>query len=413
MAKILGDMSPSAKRELELEIPREEFQKVRNRVLRKVQQQVHLKGFRPGKAPLHLIEKMYGSAIQQEALEQAVAERLREEAQARKLRVVGTVRIEEVQETDQGYRVRVTFEVIPNFEVPPAATLEVKKVIRRISASDVEVEIQRLRSRLAELVKKPKDAVVEAGDYVFVDYEERDDQGKVVQRAKNSYLPMVPGETDERIINAFLGKKVGDTVEVDITLVDAEGQETPRHLVYKIREIRKVELPPVDDELAVNLGFDSLEDLEAQIRKDLEKAAQEDSERRLEEEIVQQMYERVKFELPESLVKEYMDLYRKQFKEETLQQLEDPEAFLRDLAERTLRREILLDRVAEEYHLEPTEEEIQAEVEKRAREYRVNPKTYRKRLEKSGGLDHIKAILRRRKALEWLKSQVKLEVIVE
>ncbi len=413
MSKIVGDMSPSAHRELELEISREELQKARERALRKVQQRVHLKGFRPGKAPRGLIQRLYGEVVEQEALEQVVSEKLQEEARLRKLRVVGTVRVEEVKETDEGLRVRITFEVIPNFEVPPASTLEVKKVIRRISASDVETELHRLRSRLAELVKKPQDAVVEAGDYVFVDYEERNERGKVVQRARNSYLPMVPGETDERIINAFLGKKVGDTVELDITLVDEKGHETPRHLTYRIREIRKVELPPVDDELAVQLGFDSLEALETQIRKDLEKAAQEDSERRLEEEIVQQLYERVKFELPESLVKEYMDLYRRQFKEETLQQLDDAEAFLRDLAERTLRREILLDRVAEEYQLEPTEEEIQAEVEKRAREYRVNPRTYRKRLEKSGGLEHIKAVLRRRKALDLLKSQVKLEVIVE
>ncbi len=413
MAKIIGDMSPSAKRELELEITQEELQKVRNRVLRKVQQQVHLKGFRPGKAPIPLIEKLYGASIDQEALEQAVGEKLRQEAEARKLQVVGTVRVEEVKETDTGYRVRITFEVIPNFEIPPASTLEVKKVIRRITSADVETEIQRLRSRLAELVKKPEDATVEAGDYVFVDYEERDEQGKVVQKAKNSYLPMVPGETDERIINAFLGKKVGDTVEVDITLVDAEGNETPRHLVYRIREIRKVELPPVDDEFAVNLGFESLEDLEKQIRQDLEKAAQEESERQLEDEIVQQLYERIKFELPESLVKEYMELYRKQIRDEVLQQVDDPEALLRSLAERTLRREILLDRVAEEFNLEPTDEEIHAEVEKRAREYRVNPKTYRKRLEKSGGIEHIKSVIRRRKALDLLKSQVKLEVIVE
>ena len=413
MAKIIGDMSPSAKRELELEITKEELQKVRNRVLRKVQQQVHLKGFRPGKAPIPLIEKLYGASIDQEALEQAVGEKLRQEAEARKLQVVGTVRVEEVKETDTGYRVRITFEVIPNFEIPPASTLEVKKVIRRITSADVETEIQRLRSRLAELVKKPEDATVEAGDYVFVDYEERDEQDKVVQKAKNSYLPMVPGETDERIINAFLGKKVGDTVEVDITLVDAEGNETPRHLVYRIREIRKVELPPVDDEFAVNLGFESLEDLEKQIRQDLEKAAQEESERQLEDEIVQQLYERIKFELPESLVKEYMELYRKQIRDEVLQQVDDPEALLRSLAERTLRREILLDRVAQEFNLEPTDEEINAEVEKRAREYRVNPKTYRKRLEKSGGIEHIKSVIRRRKALDLLKSQVKLEVIVE
>ncbi len=413
MAKIIGDMSPSAKRELELEITKEELQKVRNRVLRKVQQQVRLKGFRPGKAPIPLIEKLYGASIDQEALEQAVGEKLRQEAEARKLQVVGTVRVEEVKETDTGYRVRITFEVIPNFEIPPASTLEVKKVIRRITSADVETEIQRLRSRLAELVKKPEDATVEAGDYVFVDYEERDEQDKVVQKAKNSYLPMVPGETDERIINAFLGKKVGDTVEVDITLVDAEGNETPRHLVYRIREIRKVELPPVDDEFAVNLGFESLEDLEKQIRQDLEKAAQEESERQLEDEIVQQLYERIKFELPESLVKEYMELYRKQIRDEVLQQVDDPEALLRSLAERTLRREILLDRVAQEFNLEPTDEEIDAEVEKRAQEYRVNPKTYRKRLEKSGGIEHIKSVIRRRKALDLLKSQVKLEVIVE
>ncbi len=409
--KIITDTSRSATRELEILLDPQEIQERMDRVARSLQRRVKIRGFRPGKAPLEVVKTMYREEIRSQAFEDVLKDKILEEAKLRNLQIVGPIHLLEQKEEDGQIKVRTRIEVIPHFEFPPIQEISVKRKVTRVTEAEVERRIQGLRESLAEF--EAKDGKTEPGDYVFVDYEERDEKGKVRDRLKNAYIVLDPERTNPKIVEQLLDKQPGDVVEIPMTFQDEQGNEVQRTFIYKIRSIKHRVLPEVDDDFAQMLGYENVEDLFKKIREELEERAREDSERDVENQIIQEVYQRIQFEVPPTLVQERIEILKNQLDPNFLQNLEKPEEFLQAVATNQIIREILLDRYAEKMNIEPTEEEIQEEIERRAKEYRVPPEKYREALEKKNNLGWIKTVIRRRKAMEQMKNLVKLEVIVE
>ena len=247
---------------------------------------------------------------------------------------------------------------------------------------------------------------------ILLDLEVYDKAGKLIEKRKDLALKLQWGITDNNLYEALRGKKAGETAVLDKKLALEGGGTLPQRYVYKIKSVLEEKLPEIDDAFLKKLGFESMEDLEKSIREKLEKERHEEAENQFEREIINEVYTRVGFELPPSLVEYEMERLKKTLDPDVLLKLGPDEEVLRRIAEDFVKRDIILDQAAEEFGIEVTEEELKEEVKRRAKGYKIDPDAYLRRLGESG-LEGIKDITRRRKALEYLKNQVQMEVIFE
>lgn len=412
MTKIITDESKSAVRFLDFTITSEELEKKMEVLAKNYQKRVKIQGFRPGKAPLELVKARFREDLLNDAIVEIVNQKTLEEVKLRKLNFIPPAKILRIEPgEDNSFKVKVQIDVIPNFEIPPLQNITVKRRIIRVSEQDVENKIEEYRRQLGEFVDKG--GKVEPGDYVFVDYKEIDENGKVIDSLKNAYVVADPTKTPEVIVNELLDKKPGDRVTVSINVKDQEGKETKRTFKYHIRSIKRLVLPDVDEEFAQTLGFENREKMYESIRAELEERVREHADRALEDEIIKEIYDRIQFEVPENLVERYQRFFRDAVKAKGAKNLDELEETINTLAVRRAIRDIILDRFSESRSIEPTEEEINEEIKKLAKEYNVDPKEYRRRVEERGVMDGLITDLRREKAMEHLKNLVKLEVVVE
>ena len=412
MPKIITDESKSAVRVLEFTISSGELNKQMEILARDYQKRARIQGFRPGKAPLELVKARFRDELLNDAIVEIVNQKTLEEVKLRNLDFIPPARIIKIEPgQENSFKVKVQINVIPNFEIPPLQNITVKRKIIRISEQDVENKIEEYRRQLGEFVDKG--GKVEPGDYVFVDYKEIDEKGKVVDSLKNAYVVADPTRTPEVIVNELLDKEPGDKVTVSITAKDQKGNDTKRTFKYHIRSIKRLVLPEVNDEFAQTLGFENKEKMYESIKTELEERVREHADQELEDQIIKEIYDRTQFEIPENLVERYKEFYRNALKARGAKNIEELEETINSLAIRRAIRDIILDRFAESRSIEPTDEEIDAEIERLAKEYNANPKEYRKRIENRGMLKGIITDLRREKAMEQLKNLVKLEVVVE
>jgi trigger factor len=408
LKRIITKEDLNAKREIEVLIPREKFNSAFERVAKEYQKRAHIKGFRPGKAPLEIVKLQFGNEIREEARDLVIREEIWESVKSQGLEPVSKIHVTNEEETEEGFKVRAKFEVMPHFEFPNIQSLKVKKVIKRVSEGDVEKEIEAMKKRLAEYIPVEREA--REGDYIFVDFEERDKGGRVLNVKKNVYIPLIWNEIDPTLYEALKGRKKGDIVTLERKLAVEGGEPLPRIYVYKILSVREEVLPGLE-EVAKLVGYKDTEELKEKIREELSEKMKKESEEDFEWAIINTLYDGIQFELPESLVEEEFQLLKDSLPQ--LAAMPDGERVLRKAAEDRVKREIILNRFAERENIEVTEEEVEREIKERAKELKVSPSEYKEYLRKRGGIEGVKGIVKRKKAMDILKSLVNMEVIFE
>ncbi len=388
-------------REARIEISKAELEKYEDRIAKRYARRVRIPGFRPGKAPASIVKQRYRDEILGEALKDAIKDRVKEtfpEAE-----IISEIRIKSIDQTDKGYEVLVEFEVVPKIEIPDLTSIEAKKKIYKISDIDVANYIEELRKKLAEYVEV-KDRGIQEGDIVIADMEEYDKDGKLVDSSPVR-IEYKKDELDERLYDLLEGKKVGDTVE--LTFDDGSKQ------VFKITKVLEEKLPELDDHFAQLHGYTSLKEMQEQIRKQLEEDARRRSEEEFEMEIINRIYEMYPFETPPTFVE---NAYRNLLQQVQIPQFEseeEKENFQKQLiayAQQLVARELILDALAKERNIEVSEDDV--------REYlkfigEKNPDAYIKQAKKRKQYDRLVYLTRLKKAADYLKSTVKVEMVVE
>jgi len=404
MAKLVGNVNLKATRELVVTVSEEEFNEHIEKVAREYQKKVKLQGFRPGKAPLELVRNAFEREIIEDAQEEAIKHKIYDEIKARKEDVVSEIYIKDRKNGQDGITVSVEYEALPSFIFPNLSHIKLERKIKRISEIDVENEIESYRRQLGKLQVLDRES--EEGDFLIVDYEEIEN-GKTVRKKQNLTIQVSNENINGAIIDKFLHKKRGDTVEIDY--MDEENKKVK--VVYNVKDVAELFLPEVDDEFAKKLGYENMEKMREEIREYLIKESEKASEDELEWHLIDEIYNRVQFELPRSLVEDRITIIAQSFKYDP----KDPEVrkSLEKIAKDIVKKEIILKNYIDQENLETTEEEISSLIEEKAKNYRMDPKAYRAELEKRGLIDEIKDEILRNKALVLLKNSVKVEVIIE
>mgnify|MGYP004542774151 FL=1 len=378
--------------ELEVEVPAEEFAKEVDKAYLKQKGKITIPGFRKGKAPRKFIEKYYGEQVFfEDAVNAVYGPSVEAAAKEAGIELVDDkVDFEVVKlSKEEGlvYKVKVT--VMPEVEVEGYKGIEVeKKAAPKILAKDVEERIKAIQEQNARLVTS-EDGKAEKGDVVNIDFEGYVDSEKFDGgTAQGVELEIGKGQFIAGFEDQIIGHKVGDEFEINVTFPEtyhvASLANKPAVFKTKLNKIQKKDLPVVDDEFVKDVSeFENLEDFKKDIKKKLSDEAKAKNERETEIEVMDKFLELIKAEIPEALVKNKAFELVREFEYRIKSQgiaLKDYMAYtgltvekmvenFMPEAEKTVKVDLGLKKVAELEKISVSDEEIEKEYEAIAKAY--------------------------------------------
>ena len=405
------------RRTIEVEVPAEDLEKRFDTSYRSYSKSLNIPGFRKGRVPIALVKKRFGKAIQGEVLQEAMQEFLREASRSEGLHPVSEATIEDV-DFDEGapLRFKATFEIKPELKVQNHKGMKVTRPFTPLKDDHISQHLKYLQNQNAAEQQVDRPAAV--GDVLSADIQEVDEGGiPLVGRSQEDQTFLLGGpdgktnELDEQL----LGITAGEERRVMLTHSDDEqaGQEV--RFQVKAKEVRERQLPELDDEFAKDVGdYESLDKLEERIRENFQARADYMSKSRLEENIVDALIRENDFEVPESMVANYLD----SVVESAKKQHEDHDHEIdeeqirnanRDNAYRSIRRYLLLEAVAKQESLEVTDEDERARVERMAENYNIDGDRMRQMLDRTGQFDRLRSELLEERTLAFLIEQANVE----
>ncbi|GAA5334696.1 MULTISPECIES: trigger factor [Thermus] len=352
-----------------VEVPAEKVEESYQALLKDLAKRVRIPGFRPGKAPLKVVEARLG----REELLADLKERLVEETYPEAVRELGLTPVaarvvEEELKEGEGFRYVAEVENYPEVKLPDWRSFTLEVPSPEVTEEMVEKALEELRHRYAELV--PVDREAQEGDHVFV----RTEEGAEFPIDLSKALPHVK--------EALLGKRAGDVVMVPV--LNEQGEKV-REVRTEVLEVKTLELPELDEEFAKTLEAESLEDLKAKVRESLKRQAEAAYQEARERAFLEKLAEGLEADIPPSMLEaeerhllEHLaeDLYRQGIGLEAylkaLEERGELAKFQEDLRQEALkrvRRSLAKERLAEELKPELTEEEWQAYLQAVARSY--------------------------------------------
>ncbi|MEW6571434.1 MAG: trigger factor [Nitrospirota bacterium] len=311
MLKSIEDINATKKR-IRIEIPLDVIEKEMDGSLARLRQKVRIPGFRQGKAPVNLIEKRYGKEVEAEVLEKVIPEYYSRAIKEADIRPVTMPVLDEEIEFKRNLPLNLSFtvEVLPKIENLDYENIKIKGIPVTVSEQDIEEALKNLQERKA--VFEVADKEIEKDDLVTFDYidslmadgEDVPSLKEIVQGMGNEIFP-------PDIMDRVLGKRKGDTVELTYTFDqnfknrEVAGKTVNLNLV--IKEVKKKNLPAIDDEFAKDLGCENMAELKEKLRQKLLKIKEDRAEKIYKAEIVNRLIESTTFEVPEAMLMREMD----------------------------------------------------------------------------------------------------------
>lgn len=371
---------------LTIEVPPEELDEDYNAILEDFRRRAVLPGFRKGHVPRSVLEVQFGHSLEHEVLERAVKRSYERAVREQELTPVSYPSIDKIR-FDKGKPLSYEAKV----EVRPAVTpkdyfgLEIETKETVVPDEEVEKALEDLRQRAADWAPVEREAA--PGDAVVVDYRRLNAKGKPIHRSeqKDALVELdAPGLLAEFRQN-LLGKKAGDHVTFDVTYpeefanADLRGKKVT--FALDMKGVRERHVRPLDDAFASEtIGVKDLAELRARVRLNLEGEARLRAQRDQEDAIVDQLLARNPFALPESMVREYLEELVQRLKENREWTPEEEERFraeYRPMAERRIKRDLLLDAIIRAESIAVTEEEVDGLLRGAGRDQEIEPEAER------------------------------------
>lgn len=301
MLKSVEDISTTKKR-LIIEIPADIIEQEIMRGYNEAQQQARIPGFRPGKIPMAIIEKKYGKGIENDVLEKLVPQYY-----AEALKEAGLVPVARPEMDQEIVLVRqapitmnMTVEVRPNIENLSYEGIAVKDVPVEVTAEDIDAVLKNAAEEKANY--EPVDETIQTGDLLTVDYTVENEETS----ATDALIKVGVGPYPQAFFDALVGKKKGDVFDVEVefpaTTPSSFAGKTPKFRIT-VKEIKRKNVLPIDDELAKDLGFESLQALKDKVVESLEAERRMEVERVQQMELVEKLVEAHAFDVPEVLIR--------------------------------------------------------------------------------------------------------------
>jgi trigger factor len=380
----LADLSPSRK-EIELEIPDEEFRAEYEKVLGDYVTRAKLDGFRKGHAPRDRVKALFDHEIRHDVYDALIPRVLEEELKALRLNPVNVPELRDLKHEDgQPLRCTAAFEVLPEFELPDYRSVQIKRKTVELADADVDRAMEDIRARAAEYVPVEGRGVAD-GDYAVVEMQGRDQKTRRLLPVEKAVVLAGHAENEPALNDKIMGMTPGEErpFEVVYPKEHANKRVAGKDIVYnlRLRELKEKKLPALDDEFAKSLGAaEGLEALRGRIRQELLAARERAGQNETASEVLRAIADRVKLELPESVIEqETLSVLRRVLSSSRDRRI-SPEALenlkieARRQAEDHLRNHLILEKIAQKEGLGVSEEEVQAEIASLAKANNVSEK---------------------------------------
>ncbi len=385
MLNITEKKLENARMELQISVPVEKVELEYKAVFEKFKNYAKIDGFRKGKAPLQMVEARYQKEADQEVAENLLKSMFLEAVQEKQYNPIAYPQYEfERISRQEPFSFKATFEVPPTVELGKYKGLAADEQACEIVDGDVEAEITAMRERLAKVDKKEEGAAVLNGDLVKIKVKRVDniDASEREGAEFKEYQIVVGRSKDESALDKHIdGMKAGEEKEVEVKypkdyyLKDLAGQKV-RYLVA-VTEINSMELPPLDDEFAKKMGYDTVDQYRSKTREYLVKYTEEKTKGDAKAQILKQIVDDSTYDIPESMILSEMDRLFKRtcesvgYYSDNLDEFAslmgvEPEAFrsqLHEEASRTIKTTLTLSEIAKKEELKVDENRYKEVVE--------------------------------------------------
>jgi len=411
----------SVKKTLHVEISKEEVAREIDKAFDEVKRTAKIKGFRPGKTPRSVLEKMFKKDILADVSSRLIQNSFIDAIKEKDLRVVGRPKLDPPElKSEQPYTYAATVEVTPPIGDVEFKGLNLKRNQYRVSDAEVSAQLKMLQKNLAKLEKIPETRPAAAGDHVLIDFEGFR-EGKPfadTPLTENFSLKLGDGRVLKEFDDQVIGMTPGATKEFPLAFPGDYGNKAlaGQRLDFKVslNEIRQEILPEIDDELAKRVGrYETLDALKQEITANLAEGYKKRVEQELNEQAFGTLLERVHFEVPEALVEMELEgiveeaersfSYRNTSLEDMGLSREIIAEKYRDTALKQVKRHLILGKIIEQENLAVGEEEVEAALQTMAESFKQPVaeirRYYRENPEK---MDYFKHALLEKKAAKLI-----------
>ena len=383
---------------LTIETSAEEFEAAVNKAYLKMRGKINVPGFRVGKAPRKIIEKMYGAEVfYEEAVNIILPDAYEAAVKEQELDVVGYPEVELESCTKDGVVFKCTVAVYPEVKLGQYKGLEAPKAEVKVVAADVNARLKEMADRNSRLVSVER--AVKKGDTADIDFEGLDngvafDGGK----GENFDLEIGSGSFVPGFEEQLIGMKAGEEKDIDITFPENYTPELagkPVVFHVKVNEVKVKEVPALDDEFAKDVSeFDTLKELKADIKKKLTAERTESAQRAFEDVLMAKVAEGVEADVPHEMVDLQAEQMTEGFKQQLASQGIPFDQYLKMTntteadfksqaygpAEQQVKMDLAISAIVKAENLEATDDEVEAEMKKVADRYGMDLDTVKKYL---------------------------------
>ena len=412
--------------ELQFSVDKATFDAAVNAVYRKQVKNIAVPGFRKGKAPRSIIEKMYGTGVfYEDAINDLIPDAYTEALKEAAIDAVGQPEFDVVSIDENGLVLSAKVYVKPEVEIKDYLGIEVEKEVVAVTDEDVDREIETIRERNSREIDVT-DRPAEMGDTTVIDFEGFCD-GVAFEGGKGTdyALKLGSGSFIPGFEEQIVGKSIDEEFDVNVTFPEeyhaADLAGKPSVFKVKIHAITKVELPELDDDFAKDVSeFDTFAEYKADVKAKIEKRHEAAAENAVEDKLVEALIEKLEADIPEPMfvaetenfVRDYDTRLRSQgldlntYFKYTGMNLDSLREQMRPQAERQVKARLALEKIAALENLEATEEDINAEYEKIAAAYGIEVDQVKASID----ADAIAADMKVQKAMELIKEKAVVTV---
>ena len=315
-------------REVELTVSAEELQPKLDEAIKEFQPTVAIKGFRKGKVPLRMVEKMFGEAVEHDMLQKLAEEEFKKIVEEKALAPIGTPALSAIDHTHGGSAtLKIRYEVKPEFTLADHHGLKIAKPAHSVSDEEVNAEID--RQRYLESNSTPAEEITGDDFIATLDAQKLDPETKsaivgAMQRDMKVYLKR--GTLQPEIRAGLHNKKVGDTFTVETT----ENEAAPQLLSITVKAIEHVELPPLDNEFVTRISDGKAttpDEYRALVRTEMQKQWNERNSRSVRDRLAEEYVKLHDFPVPEALVNELLKNFLEEYSRQGVPRNFDPMEF--------------------------------------------------------------------------------------
>lgn len=414
---------------LELTVSPEEIDAALEQAYLRVAKKVSISGFRKGKVPRRVLEAQYGrEVLYEEAIDIVVPQAYAAAIEEQGVVPIDHPKFDVVEQFEEGkpFVLKATVEVMPEVKLGEYKGLDVPKPDAVVEAEKVDERLQALRERHSELVVVDRTTLAQ-GDFAVIDFEGFiDEQAFPGGAAQGQTLEIGGGNFIPGFEDGLVGMEVGTEREIQVTFPeDYHAKELagkPALFKVSLKEIKIKELPALDDEFAKAMGYESIEKFREELKSKMEEAAQRQAEDSWKDAVVAKAVENAEVDVPETLIKRQADnmlhdfehnlAYQGlnletylQYTEKTIEQIKEEFA---PSAVKRAKTELVLEAIAKAEGIDPSEDEVELEVQQLLRSYPPKDQARaKKEMAKPSRREGIKDAIRMDKTVRFLTEQVK------